>query len=151
MARAGYGARHVQAAYRSGLEEAVAEQLLQAGVVAAYETYKVPYVTPATPHVYTPDWVLPNGIVLETKGRFESADRKKHELIKAQHPNLEVRFVFSRSKSTISKTSKTTYGMWAEKRGYQYSDKWVPTEWLTEPAKPEWLEAVAQLGKHKEK
>jgi hypothetical protein len=145
MARAGYGARHVQAAYRSGLEEAVAEQLLQAGVVAAYESYKVPYVTPETPHFYTPDWVLPNGIVIETKGRLECGDRKKHDLVRAQHPHLEVRFVFSRSKSTISKTSKTTYGMWAEKRGYKYSDKWIPQEWLDEPANPEWLAAVAKL------
>lgn len=132
MARAGYGARHVQAAYRSGLEEAVAEQLLQAGVVAAYEEEKIPYVTPATPHKYTPDFKLPNGIYIETKGRFETADRKKHLLIKEQWPNLDIRFVFTRSKSTISKTSKTTYADWCLKYGFQYADKWIPEAWLKE-------------------
>lgn len=132
MARAGYGARHVQAAYRSGLEEAIAEQLRQAGVVAAYEEEKIPYVTPATPHKYTPDFRLPNGIFIETKGRFETADRKKHLLVKEQHPHLDIRFVFTRSKTTISKASKTTYAMWCDKNGFQYADKWIPDAWLKE-------------------
>jgi hypothetical protein len=135
MARAGYGARHVEAAYRSGLEEAVAEQLRQAGVVAAYEEEKIPYVTPATPHKYTPDFRLPNGIYIETKGRFETADRKKHLLIKDQHPGLDIRFVFTRSKTTISKASKTTYADWCLKNGFQYADKWIPDAWLKEKLK----------------
>ncbi|MDF0504870.1 hypothetical protein POK33_29475 [Burkholderia cenocepacia] len=135
MARVGYGARHVKAAYRSGLEEAIAEQLRQAGVVAAYEEDKIPYVTPATPHKYTPDFRLPNGIYIETKGRFETADRKKHLLIKEQHPELDIRFVFTRSKTTISKASKTTYAMWCDKNGFQYADKWVPDAWLKEKLK----------------
>lgn len=135
MARAGYGARHVTAAYRSGLEEAVAEQLRQAGVAAAYEEEKIPYVTPATPHKYTPDFRLPNGIYIETKGRFETADRKKHLLIKDQHPHLDIRFVFTRSKTPISKGSKTTYAMWCEKNGFQYADRWIPDAWLKEKLK----------------
>ena len=36
--------------------------------------------------MYTPDFVLPNGIIIETKGRFTVADRRKHLLIKKQHP-----------------------------------------------------------------
>jgi hypothetical protein len=135
MARNAYGARHVEAAYRSGLEEAVAEQLRQAGVTAEYEQEKIPYVTPATPHKYTPDFRLPNGIYIETKGRFETADRKKHLLIKDQHPGLDIRFVFTRSKTTISKASKTTYAMWCEKYGFQYADKWIPDAWLKEKLK----------------
>jgi hypothetical protein len=114
------------------LEEAVAEQLQQAGVDYAYEEEKIPYVTPATPHKYTPDFKLPNGIYIETKGRFETADRKKHLLIKEQWPNLDIRFVFTRSKSTISKTSKTTYADWCLKYGFQYADKWIPEAWLKE-------------------
>lgn len=132
MPRNPYAARHIEAAYRSGLEEAVAEQLRQAGVEATYEEVKIPYVTPAKPHKYCPDFQLPNGIFIETKGRFETADRQKHLLIKEQHPELDIRFVFTRSKQTISKTSKTTYAMWAEKHGFQYADKWVPEAWLKE-------------------
>jgi hypothetical protein len=132
MPRNAYAVRHLEAAYRSGLEEAVADQLKQAGIEAAYEEEKIHYVTPATPHKYTPDFRLPNGIYIETKGKFETADRKKHLLVKAQNPDLDIRFVFSRSKSTISKTSKTTYAMWCEKNGFLYSDKWIPEAWLKE-------------------
>jgi len=135
MPRNAYALRHIAAAYRSGLEEAVAEQLKQAGVEAAYEEVKIPYVTPATPHKYCPDFQLPNGIFIETKGKFDTADRKKHLLIKEQHPEIEIRFVFSRSKSTISKTSKTTYADWCLKNGFLYADKWVPEAWLTEKTK----------------
>lgn len=132
MPRSSFGQRHIEAAYRSGLEEAVAEQLRQAGVVAKYEETKIPYTTPATPHKYTPDFELPNGIFIETKGRYETADRKKHLLIKQQHPELDIRFVFTRSKQTISKTSKTTYADWCQKNGFLYADKWIPEAWLKE-------------------
>lgn len=55
----------------------------------------------------------------------------KHLHIKAEHPDLDIRFVFSNSKQRISKTSKTTYADWCLKHGFQYADKEVPKEWLT--------------------
>jgi len=79
-----------------------------------------------------PDFKLPNGIIVETKGRFVLADRKKHKLIKEQHPELDIRFVFSNSNTKISKKSKTTYGAWCEKLGILYADKTIPEEWLKE-------------------
>jgi hypothetical protein len=118
--------------FRSGLEEKVAEQLKEAGISVAYESIKIPYTSPETPHKYCPDFPLGNGIIIETKGRFLPADRKKHLLIKAQHPELDIRFVFTRSKATISKTSKTTYGDWCSKHGFLYADKLIPAGWLKE-------------------
>ena len=53
-------------------------------------------------------------------------------LVKQQHPELDIRFVFSNSRQKISKQSKTTYGMWCEKHGFLYADKTVPQEWLNE-------------------
>jgi hypothetical protein len=125
----------VQHGFRSGLEEAIAEQLTQAGIPFEFEAEKVPYITPATPHKYTWDFRLPNGIIIESKGRFLTEDRRKHLLIKEQHPELDIRFVFTRSKSTISKTSKTSYADWCLKYGFQYADKWIPEAWLKEPPK----------------
>lgn len=129
--------RGIAEGYRSGLEEVVAEQLQEAGIKAQYEPFKISYEVPASVHRYTPDYVLPNGIIIETKGRFVSADRKKHKLIKDQYPDLDVRFVFSNSRGKISKASKTTYGMWCEKYGFKYADRFVPEDWLHEkiPAK----------------
>lgn len=116
--------------YRSGLEEKVAKQLEEAGIKVDYETTKIKYVQPETKHTYTADFILPNGIIVETKGRFVVADRKKHLLIKQQHPDLDIRFVFQRSQNTISKSSKTTYADWAIKNGFLYADKEIPEEWL---------------------
>jgi hypothetical protein len=118
--------------FRSGLEEKVAEQLDQLGIVYTYEKVKLKYIRPASEHVYTPDFVLANGIIVETKGRFLLADRMKHILVKRHNPELDIRFVFSNSNARISKASKTTYAMWCRKHGYKFADKTIPEEWLNE-------------------
>jgi hypothetical protein len=51
-------------------------------------------------------------------------------LVKQQHPELDIRFVFTSSKSKISKNSKTTYADWCIKHGFKYSDKIIPDEWF---------------------
>jgi hypothetical protein len=119
--------------FKSGLEENISNQIEAKGIEVKYESEKVAYIIPASQHTYNPDFRLPNGIIIETKGRFVAADRKKHQLVKEQHPNLDIRFVFSNSKNKISKNSKTTYGMWCEKNGYKYADKEIPEEWFLEP------------------
>jgi hypothetical protein len=118
--------------FRSGLEERVAEQLDQLGIEYTYEKVKLKYIKPASQHVYTPDFVLANGIIVETKGRFLAPDRQKHILVKRHNPDLDIRFVFSNSNARISKASKTTYAMWCRKHGYQFADKTIPQEWLNE-------------------
>ena len=127
-------AKQVAAKYgfRSGLEERIAEKLSNEGVDFKYEEVVIQYIKPASKHKYTPDLVLPNGIIIETKGRFLQADRMKHLLVKEQHPELDIRFIFSNSRARISKSSKTTYGSWCEKYGFKYADKTIPREWLEE-------------------
>lgn len=117
---------------RSGLEEAICETLNKKGVAYEYETLKLKYTQPAKIRTYTPDILLPNGIVVELKGRFLSEDRAKHLLIKQQYPEMDLRFVFSNSRTKISKRSPTTYAMWAEKNGFQFADKEIPDAWLKE-------------------
>ncbi|CAB4124473.1 endonuclease I [uncultured Caudovirales phage] len=124
-------ARHSNG-YRSGLEQKVAQNLLEKGVSFHYEDQVIHYVKPEKIARYTPDFVLENGIVIETKGRFLTADRQKHLLVKAQHPDIDIRFVFSRSKERISKKSKTSYAAWCEKNGFLYADESIPESWLKE-------------------
>jgi len=119
--------------FKSGLEENISQQIESKGIKVEYETEQVPYIVPASQHNYHPDFRLPNGIRVETKGRFVLADRKKHLLVKEQHPELDIRFVFTNSKNKISKKSKTTYAMWCEKHGFKYADKEIPEEWFLEP------------------
>jgi hypothetical protein len=121
--------------FRSGLEEKIHASLQGRGVPCEYEPFAIGYITPAKPHKYTPDFVLPNGIIIETKGRFLTADRMKHLLVRQQHPELDIRFVFTNSRARISKNSHTTLGAWCEKHGFKYADKDVPQEWLVEPKK----------------
>ena len=118
--------------FRSGLEERIAEQLDKAGVEYEYEKLKLKYIKPASTHLYTPDFVLANGIIVETKGRFLANDRQKHILVKRHNPTLDIRFVFSNSKARITKTSRTTYAAWCEKNGFKYADKTIPQEWIDE-------------------
>lgn len=117
--------------YRSGLEGRISKQLKDLDVPVKYEEMKIKYAVNEV-RTYTPDFELPNGIIIESKGRFVVADRKKHLLIKKQKPDLDIRFVFSNSRAKINKGSKTTYGMWCDKHGFLYADKLIPEEWLNE-------------------
>jgi hypothetical protein len=122
--------------FRSGLEEETSKFLTANGAKFTYEEMKIKYLQPATERQYTPDFVLENGIIIETKGRFLVADRKKHLLIKRQHPHLDIRFVFSNSKQKLNKASRTTYAQWCEKYGFKWADKEVPLGWIKERPKP---------------
>lgn len=127
--------RAVTHGYRSGLEEQISDQLHKNGVTVEYEKHSILYTVPQSNHKYTPDFKLPNGIFVETKGRFVLSDRQKHLLIKKQHPELDIRFVFQNSKGKIRKGSKTTYADWCIKYGFVYADKQIPSDWLREPKK----------------
>ena len=118
--------------FKSGLEDSVSQQIESKGIVVEYETEKVDYIIPASSHTYNPDFKLPNGIRVETKGRFVLADRKKQLLVKEQNPQLDIRFVFTNSKNKINKKSKTTYADWCDKNGFKYADKVIPDEWFSE-------------------
>ena len=115
--------------YRSGLEERVSKELEEAGVKYEYETQKIKYRVEED-RTYTPDFILPNGIIVETKGRFTTADRKKHLLIQKQYPKHDIRFVFQNSRAKLYKGAKTTYAQWCDKHGFLYADKSIPEEWL---------------------
>lgn len=117
----------LKAGFRSGLEQDNANHLKRLKCSFEYEEQKIPYVP--KPKTYTPDFVLANGIIVETKGRFLATDRAKHLLIKQQHPELDIRFVFTNSRQRLSKRSKTTYGQWCEKHGFKYADCLIPEEW----------------------
>ena len=123
---------------KSGLEEAVYNFLNKNSVSFIYEGMKIVYFQPAIKKTYTPDFPIQNTpLVLETKGAFNSADRKKMKTIKAQNPNLDIRFIFSNSKTKIGKKSKTTYAKWCELFGFTYhciqsTKETFPKEWLKE-------------------
>lgn len=120
---------------RSGLEEELALQIDRTEVVVKYEQEKLAYIKPARRTTYNPDFRLKNGVIVEGKGLFTSADRVKHLLIKEQHPHEDIRFVFSRSTTPLSKGSPTTYADWCVKHGFRFADKVIPSSWFKEPSR----------------
>jgi hypothetical protein len=137
--------RGVVMGYRSGLEKLNQDNLKEKGINYEYESLKIPFLEPTKRRHYTPDFFLPNGIIIETKGRFLSKDRLKHLYIKDQHPNLEIRFVFSKGSTLIYKGSKTTNAKWAEKYGFKWAEKLIPDEWIREPKCGLWLKAINSI------
>lgn len=132
--------------FRSGLEVSVAGQIAdKTSSPVCYEAHKLKYTPPQKVRTYTPDFILPNGIVIETKGRFLTADRQKHKHIKTEHPDLEVRFVFSNPQQRISKTSSTTYAMWCEQYGFKYAAKLIPNTWFNERLTPSQVDATKRV------
>lgn len=119
--------------FRSGLEKRVADDLLSRGTPYLYEKLKISYSVPQRQATYTPDFVLENGIIVEAKGVFDTQDRAKHLLVKEQHPELDIRFVFQRGNQPIYKGSPTTHGAWCDKHGFQWAEKLIPPAWAKEP------------------
>ena len=100
-----------------------------------YETKTVTYVVNET-RKYTTDFVLKKQrnrkgdiFYIEYKGKLDRAARKKMILVKKQHPEMDIRFVFEKANNKISKTSKTRYWMWAEQHGFLWADNCIPEEW----------------------
>ena len=125
--------RGIREGYRSGLEERIASQLKASGVVYSYEKERLKYIP--VPKHYTPDFILVGKnkkIYIETKGRFLAKDRTKHLLVQEQHPDIDLRFVFTNSRQKLYKGSSTTYGRWCEKHGFIYAERSVPDSWLRE-------------------
>lgn len=121
--------------YRSGLEDKLSEQISDAGLEVIYERDKVTFSVPERQSTYTPDFFITTengGFYIEGKGRWTVDDRQRHLLIREQHPNLDIRFVFSNANAKLYKGSPTTYAQWCDKFGFRYANKTIPPEWLKE-------------------
>lgn len=129
-------AKPIPRPFRSHFEANIASDLKGSGVDFDFERLKIKFTHPARQATYTPDFVLKkNGIIIEAKGQFDSADRKKHLLIREQFPEYDIRFVFYNAKTKIGKASSTTYADWCDRKGFLWAEKKVPQEWLDEPPK----------------
>jgi len=117
--------------FRSGLEVKMQEYLQENAIEFEYESIKIEWEDKCL-RKYTPDFILTNGVIVETKGRFTAQDRRKHLAIAKQHPGIDIRFVFENAKRKISKVSGTSYADWCEKHGFKYANKVVPLEWAQE-------------------
>ena len=105
---------------RSKLELKFEEIIKEFDVAYDYEVTKIPYTIPESNHNYTVDWTFINGLLVETKGYLsDHKERYKYVLLKQQHPDLDLRFVFDNVNKLCGGT-KMTHSKWAEKYGFKY-------------------------------
>lgn len=116
---------------RNAFERRIDDQLKRLGAGAKYEALKIPY---NIDYIYNPDWVLPNGIILEGKGRIDPETKRKMVAVKRCNPDLDIRFVLYDAYRKISGTKQTT-SEWCERNGFLWSHELVPEEWIKEKKK----------------
>jgi hypothetical protein len=113
--------------FRSPLEKAVSNFFDRKGLTALYEAQTIGYKLDCR---YTPDFVLQNGVIIETKGFLSPEDRRKMKAVKLQHPDLDLRMIFQHN-GFLTKKKKTTYGKWCDKLGIPWC-VWpnIPEDWF---------------------
>ena len=115
--------------YRSKFELELAKVLANNKVKFEYQSKKFLYVPKV--RTYTPDFNLPDtNIFIEAKGHLDKADRVKMVLVKDQHKDLDIRFVFMNARNRIYRGSKTTYADWCNRYDFVWAEKTIPTEWF---------------------
>lgn len=117
--------------YRSMFEVGIAKQLEKNGIPFEYEREPIIYIQPAQTRKYNPDFFLPNGIIIEAKGRWTVEDRKKMINVFEQNPNLDIRMLFQHD-DKLNRNAKTRYSEWCTKRNIKFAIGPVPQEWLDE-------------------
>lgn len=142
--------------FGSGLEKRNNAVLQKAGVEFHYESgpcvihYELPIrggVCGAcdSPHVfskhkYTADFAFISKkskklIIVECKGHplaWTGATRSKHQHIKKQFPDMDLRFIFNNKHGKISRTSKTTNEAWCKRQKFLCESDLIPQRWINE-------------------
>ena len=124
------------AGFRSGYEERIYNNAVDHQRELAYEPKDstLHYTKPARRAKYIPDFVLKNGIIVESKGRLTATDRAKMLQVKADNPESDIRFLFQRANNRITRSPNSmTYWQWAEKHDFRwYEGDNIPQEWFDE-------------------
>jgi hypothetical protein len=130
---------------RSKFEDTIAKEFEDAGVEYEYESMQLEYQEPLRKNLaqcgdcgstsllrtgwYTPDFILSSGLVVETKGRFTAADRRKMLAVVDAHPDLKIVMLFMRD-NKIHKNSTTYYSDWCMSHNIEYAIGHPHKEWL---------------------
>lgn len=115
---------------RSRFEADIYSDAVRRGLDVTYEPDRFTYTTP---HVYRPDFRLPNGVYVEAKGYFPTTDRTKMLSVRESNPDLDLRLLFQTASTKLRRGSRTTYAQWAEQHGFQWAEgPSIPAVWLEE-------------------
>ena len=108
--------------FKSGLEQKAWKILKKHIPKVKYEPDVIEYIQPIKFRKYNPDFRIAKNIYIEAKGKLDLATRQKMVWFKEYNPEITIIFLFMNPDNKITKRSKTTYAMWAEKEGFMWLD-----------------------------
>lgn len=120
--------------YRSRFEAGFAGLLKHRRISFTYERETILY---EVPRVYLPDFKIRTAsgkeFFVELKGYFPSEDRSKLAEVKRAHPTLDLRLIFQRADTRLSKAARAwSYGQWATNHNFLWADGTLPDAWMEE-------------------
>ena len=83
---------------------------------------------------HVPDFLLPNGLLIETKGVMDVTYPQKVELLAVCHPSVMKRYrvCFGNADLITPKRGTLTYAQWAHKQGITWCEGDIPESWFME-------------------
>lgn len=131
--------------YKSDFEHRIAISLANRGVPIRYEEEQLSYEKGVYRGVcndcgskdvvsvrsYTPDWTLPNGILVESKGKFTPQNRSLMLDVIKSNPDRDIRMVFQ-ADNWLTRKKKTKYSDWCKQHDIKCAVGDIPDEWLQE-------------------
>lgn len=134
--------------FRSLYEEKIGDWLEENGIDYGYELYSFEYEGPVRRNRsrcsecgskelvydgwYTPDFFVGTDCIIEAKGRFTAADRRKIKAVKDTVPELKDKLVMMfMTDNKLNRSAKMRYSDWCEQEGIDYVVGTEPKkEWL---------------------
>jgi hypothetical protein len=119
--------------FRSGFEKRIWDNARKRRKKIDYEPQN-PRIHYTIPYRYIPDFVLPNGVVVEAKGYLRPRDRTKMRKVREQNPSIDIRLLFQNANCRLTKSKNSeTYWQWAERLGFKWAEgDQIPEEWFDE-------------------
>lgn len=124
--------------YRSWFEVDIAIDALERGIDFDYEKEHIIYIEPSTVRKYKPDYFIRRKkddslMIVEAKGRWTAADRKKMCYVTEQNPKLDIRILFERDNRLSKSKRSMTYTKWCGLKGIKCAvGRAIPQEWMEE-------------------
>lgn len=118
--------------FRSNFEQTIWQAARRNRRQLKHEPFFIDYILKGS---YLPDFILPNGIIIEAKGYLDAACCRKMKAVKASNPELDIRFVFQHANGKRNKRAKLKNWEWAEKHGFPWAEGTIPLEWWKEKKK----------------
>lgn len=112
--------------FRNQFEDKLGSFLEERRVAYEYETLILGYTLEGK---YKPDFILPNGIIIEAKGFFRITAQRILRAVKKQHPELDIRLVFYDWNKKVQ-GSNLTCKAWATKYDFKFANQNIPEEWI---------------------